>query len=233
MRVILLLSVNFVRTQWIIIVVMLAYVAGINGFLAWNVQPGEILVFLRIQGLYAISFVLLTAVPAIHSERKSRRILVVLSKGIERWRYLGGILCGCAMISGIFCVMVGLAAALSGSRTNSSVTGLTAFLIMLFAASVCAASIGMFCSTFLHPMFATGLASALVALPALGMMRGWNLPPVLFPVGEAVRRISDFKFQKADAGVWIVVVAALAQALMFWMAGAIMFARRDVTTASE
>jgi len=233
MRVILLLGVNFLRTQWIVVVVMLAYVAGINGFLAWNVQPGEVLVFLRIQGLYAISFVLLTAVPAIHNERKSRRILVVLSKGIERWQYLGGILCGCAMIAAIFCLVVGLAAALGGSRTNSPVTGLAPFLVMLFAASVCVASIGIFCSTFLHPMFATGLASVLVAVPSLGMIRGWDLPPVLFPVGEAVRRISDFKFREADAGVWIVVAAALVQALVFWKAGTMTFARRDVTTASE
>src|SRR5258708_38041124 len=86
MRVILLLGVNFLRAQWIVVVVMLAYVAGINGFLAWNVQPGEVLVFLRIQGLYAISFVLLTAIPAIHTERKSRRILVVLSKRSEERR---------------------------------------------------------------------------------------------------------------------------------------------------
>jgi len=82
-------------------------------------------------------------------------------------------------------------------------------------------------------MFATGLASVLVAVPSLGMIRGWDLPPVLFPVGEAVRRISDFKFREADAGVWIVVVAALVQALVFWRAGAMTFARRDVTTASE
>lgn len=233
MRVILLLGVNFLRAQWIVVVVMLAYVAGINGFLAWNVQPGEVLVFLRIQGLYAISFVLLTAIPAIHTERKSRRILVVLSKGIERWQYLGGILCGCALIAGIFCLMVGLAAVLGGARTNSPVTGLVPLLLMVFSASVCVASIGIFCSTFLHPMFATGLASVLVAVPSLGMMRGWNLSPVLFPVGEVVRRVSDFKFREPDAGVWTVVAAALVQALLFWIAGTLTFARRDVTTSSE
>lgn len=233
MKVILLMGVNFLRTQWIVVVVMLAYVAGIDGFLAWDAKPGEVLTFLRIQGLYAISFVLLTAIPAIHSERKSRRILVVLSKGIERWQYLGGVLCGCAMISAIFCVMVGVAAVAAGARTGSSVAGLAPLLLMVFAASVCVASIGIFCATFLHPMFATGLASALVAVPSLAMIRGWKLPSILFPVGEAIRRISDFNFQPMDGAVWTVVAAALAQALVFWMAGAITFARRDVTTSSE
>jgi len=233
MRVIFILGVNFLRTQWIVVLVMLAYVAGVNSFLAWNVQPDEVLVFLRIQGIYAMSFVLLTAVPAIHTERKSRRILAVLSKGIERWQYLGGLLCGCAMISAIFCVAVGLAAFLGASRAGMAVTGLVELLLLVFLACLTAASVGLFCAAFLHPMLAAGAATAILALPVMGRMHGWSLPPVLFPVAEVARRVMEFRFTTPGADDWTVAAAALAQVVIFWAAAAAVFARRDVTTSSE
>src|SRR5258708_4110130 len=194
MRAILLIATNFARTQWLPVAIMTAYLAGIGGVFGWHEQHPDVRFFLQWHSYNVLFVVTMIAIPAIWSERRSRRILAVLSKGIDRWQYLGGILCGCAMIAGIFCLMVGLAAVLGGARTNSPVTGLVPLLLMVFAASVCVASIGIFCSTFLHPMFATGLASVLVAVPSLGMMRGWNLSPVVFTVGEGVRTESVVKF---------------------------------------
>jgi ABC-type transport system involved in multi-copper enzyme maturation permease subunit len=233
MRIIFILGTNFLRTQWIVVLVMLAYVIGINSFLVWNVQRDEVLVFLRIQGIYAISFVLLTAIPAIHSERKSRRILTVLSKGIERWQYLGGLLCGCMMISALFCLLVGLAAFWGTFRAGMASTGLLELMLLVFLACGLAASAGLFCSTFLHPMLATGVAAALLALPALGLTYGWRLSPLLFPVAEVARRVTDFRFNPPATGYWNVAAATVAQTLVFWAAGAVAFARRDVTTSSE
>lgn len=232
MRIIFILGFNFLRTQWIVVLIMLAYIGGINGFLGWNAQRDDVQVFLRVQCLYAISFVLLTAVPAIHGERKSRRILAVLAKGIERWQYLGGVLCGCAMISAIFCVAVGAAAFGGAFNAGMASTGLMGLVFLVFLACCLAASIGVFCSTFLHPMLAAGVATALLALPALARAHGWNFPPVLFPVAAIVQRVMEFRFGSPGGG-WIPAAGALAQIVLFWAAGARAFARRDVTTAVE
>ena len=233
MRIIFLLGLNFLRTQWIVIVVMLAYVVGMNSFLVWNVQPGETVTFLRIEAIYAMSFVLLVAVPAIHGERRSRRIVAVLSKGIERWQYLGGLLCGCALIAAIFCAAIGLAAWTGALRAGIPSTGLPAVVALVFMGSIAVASTGLFCSTFLHPMLATGIAAALLALPAAARTAGWDAPPMLFPVAEIVRRVTEINPSSAGAGTWKLGAAALIQALLFWAAGALTFARRDVTTSME
>ena len=98
MRAIVLIGINFVRTQWIALAVMCAYVLGIGGIYRIHTQRDEILFFLRWHAGYAIFFATMIAIPALQTERKTRRILAVLSKGIHRWQYLGGLLCGCAMI---------------------------------------------------------------------------------------------------------------------------------------
>ena len=89
MRAIVLIGINFVRTQWIALAVMCAYVLGIGGIYRVHTQREEILFFLRWHAGYAIFFATMIAIPALQTERKTRRILAVLSKGIHRWQYLG------------------------------------------------------------------------------------------------------------------------------------------------
>src|SRR5262249_33817639 len=111
MRAILLLGVNFVRTQWIALAVMTAYMVGIGGVFRSRVHSSDVLFFLRWHGGYAVFLATMIAIPAIQMERKTRRILAVLSKGIHRWQYIGGILFGCALASALFCGLVGSIAA--------------------------------------------------------------------------------------------------------------------------
>jgi hypothetical protein len=137
------------------------------------------------------------------------------------------------MISAIFCVAVGLAAYLGAARADLAVTGLVELMLLVFLGCLTVASVGLFCSAFLHPLLAAGAAAAILAWPALALARGWNLPPVLFPVAEVTRRVTEFKFNAPDAGTWNIAAAAIAQTLIFWAAAAAVFARRDVTTSSE
>src|SRR5712672_304385 len=161
MRSIVLIGINFVRTQWIALVVMCTYVLGIGGIYRVHTQRDEILFFLRWHAGYAIFFATMIAIPALQAERKSRRILAVLSKGIHRWQYLGGILCGCAIISAIFCLLVGGIAAWLCRQGGLSPEGLGPLMLALFFCCVAAASVGLFCSVFLHPLFATAATSAI------------------------------------------------------------------------
>src|SRR2546421_9819577 len=132
MRAIFLIGINFVRTQWIALAVMCTYVLGIGGIYRVHTQRDEILFFLRWHAGYAIFFATMIAIPALQTERKTRRILAVLSKGIHRWQYLGGLLCGGAMVAAVFCLLIGVTAAWLGQQARIPVHAVATIRTLLF-----------------------------------------------------------------------------------------------------
>src|SRR5215813_6250899 len=140
MRVILLLGANFLRTQWIALAVMTAYIAGIGGVFRSHVRPADVLFFLRWHAGYSVFLATMMAVPALQMERKTRRILAVLSKGIHRWQYIGGLLCGCAMAAALFCLLVGGIASWLCQQGGIAAHGLATVTLALFSICVAAAA---------------------------------------------------------------------------------------------
>lgn len=233
MKVILLLGTNFVRSQLLLLAIVLAYVICLTSFLAFHEQLPDLLFFIRQQAIYAIALGAMVVVPAIQNERKSRRVLNVLSKGIHRWQYLGGLLCGSMLISAMFCMAVGLSAMWLARRAAMPVSGLAELMLILFLASVAAASTALFCSTFLHPFLALPATAALVFLPFAAEADGWHLAGNLFPVFVAMRLVLGFSFHSPLSGLWATGIAALVHTSLFWLAASLVFARRDITVASE
>ena len=234
MRPILLIGINFVRTQWIALAVMSAYVLGIGGVYRVHTQPDEVLFFLRWHAGYAIFFAAMVAIPALQTERKTRRILAVLSKGIHRWQYLGGILCGCAMISALFCLLIGVTAAWLGQQGGIRIDGLAEIAFVLFCCCVASAATGLFFSTFLHPLLATAATSTVLALPLMFIQSGWRAPWALFPVAALFRTLwTTFHFQPLGSMERTLALSAIAHAIIFWIAAALVFARRDLTISPE
>jgi hypothetical protein len=233
MRAILLIGINFVRSQWIALAVMAIYMAGMGGVFRWHVQHADVVFFLRWHAAYAVLLGSMVAIPALQAERKSRRVLAVLSKGIYRWQYLGGILCGCTMISAIFCLLVGGTAAWLCRQGGFSTGGLGALILALFCCCVAAASVGLFCSIFLHPLFATAATSAILLLPLATEAAGWKMPIVVFPVPALARALMSFQFGTIGSEVWTIAGAALLHAAVFWLAASGIFSRRDVTISPE
>jgi hypothetical protein len=223
-----------VRTQWIALAVMSAYMAGIAGVYRMHTEREEVLFFLRWHAGYAAFLTTMMAIPALQMERKTRRVLAVLSKGIHRWQYLGGILFGCAVIAAIFCLLIGACVAWLGQQSGIATGGLAVMILALFTCSVAAASAGLFFATFLHPFLATAATSALLALPMVLEQAGWTAPAALFPVVAFFRTLwKDYRLQAAVNGGWAIVIAATGQTLIFWLAAALVFARRDVTISPE
>jgi hypothetical protein len=233
MRAILLIGVNFVRSQWIALAVMVAYMIGIGGVFRWYVQRADVLFFLRWHSGYAVFLGTMVAIPALQAERKSRRILAVLSKGIHRWQYIGGLLCGCGMIAAVFCLLVGGIAGWLCYQGGFSPDGLGTLTLALFCCCVAAASVGLFCSVFLHPFVATAATSAIFLLPFAMEAAGWQAPTELFPVPAIFRVLMSFQFGPAGNGIWAIAASALLQAVIFWLAASTVFARRDVTISPE
>lgn len=234
MRPIFLIGINFVRTQWIALAVMSAYVLGIGGVYRVHTQRDEVLFFLRWHAGYAIFFAAMIAIPALQTERKTRRILAVLSKGIHRWQYLGGILCGCAMISALFCLLIGATAAWLGQQGRIPTDGLAGIAFLLFCCCVAAAATGVFFSTFLHPLLATAATSTVLALPLVFVQSGLHAPWALFPVAALFRTLwTTFHFQSLGSLERTLTLSAIAHAIIFWIAAALIFARRDVTISPE
>lgn len=233
MRAILLIGTNFARTQWLPGAIMTAYLAGIGGVFGWHEQHPDVHFFLQ-WGAYNVIFVgTMIAIPAIWSEQRSRRVLAVLSKGIGRWQYLGGILCGCAMVSAWFCLLVGIITAWLCHKGGIPAGGLPALTLVLFLCCVTAASAAVFCSAFLHPLLATLATSVVLLLPLAAEAAGWYLPGEIFPVSAIVRVLGSFQFRPPGTGIWAIATGAVLETAFFWMAASAVFSRRDVTISPE
>src|SRR5215813_3425677 len=231
MRTIFLLGANFVRTQLVLIAIVLAYMICLTGFLAFHEQLPDLIFFVRQQAIYAIALAAMVMVTAIPNDRKSRRILSVLSKSIHRWQYLGGLLCGAVMIAGIFCLEVGLSALWLANQAGMPLAGLTQLLLMLFLASAAGASVALFCSVFLHPLLALAATMSILFFPFAAEIKGWHPPGDLFPVSTAMRAVINFNFQSSGSSLWRIAAGAVIQTVVFWVAASAVFARRDVTVA--
>ncbi len=232
MRPVFLIATNFVRTQWILLTLMLLYIAGIAAVFGWHSQRVEVLFFLRQQTYYALFLGSLVGIPAIQNERKTRRVLAVLSKGIHRWQYIAGLLLGSGLIAGAYCLAVGLATAWLCTQIGASADGLPAFMVVLFLCCMAAASVGLFWSVMMHPVLALAATGLTLALPLLLPAKHF-LAGALFPVLAMARSVLHFDFGDADRSLWRIGAAAVVQTVIFFVAASAIFARKDVTIAPE
>lgn len=233
MTAMLLLAMNFVRSQWLFLVIMVTYLLTMAGVIGWHQQRPEVVFYVRLESAYVLGFGMLIALPAIQTDIKSRRIVAVLSKGIHRWQYVGGLLCGCMMITAFLCAVVWGSVELLAAQGSLPATGLTQIMIVLFLGSAAAASVAMFWSVVLHPKLAAGATLAVLLLPVMLESRGIYRLSGLFPVYQVFRVVNDFRFQNPGAGLWHIAAAATLQAVIFWVAASVLFARKDVTVTSE
>lgn len=234
MRVILLLAGNYVRMQWVTLLIMTLYLVGISGVFSLHQEKQEVLFFLRSQPLYVLFVALMLAVPAIQTDRKSRRLLAVLSKGIHRWQYLAGILGGCGIMTALFSFLIWASAYALCRRGGNPTEGLGLLAAALCASGMAAASAGLLYSTFLHPLLATAAATGTLLVPIAFTTDSMNkgAANVFFPVAGMVHTLVHYRFGLVE-GLWSIIITAVICTLAFWAGASAIFERRDVTISPE
>jgi hypothetical protein len=237
MKGILLIAVNFVREQrWPILVLLLwVLLLAFLGLTTSAAREGEDLLFVFKQvALYVVAFSVFFGSSAIYNDRRSRRILGVLSKALERRQYLSGLVLGIAMASAIYCFALGLTGCWTLGEAGFPVEQVWFLMLCLVAACTLAGTVALMFSTFLNPFFAAGATAAAMGLPpalsyAFGIQQISYLIPV-YPLAATVLRAS---FGSAERNSWFPIALAVVETLLFWALSARIFSYVDIAVSVD
>ena len=227
-----LIAVNVVREQRWFLLLMFGYIAGITTLMSLVERREEdVLLVFKQEAIYGTFFSVVIAASLIQGERKTRRIIAVLSKAISRREYLAGAIGGVNLATAVFYGAVFLSLFILFPR----VPGGTALelLLHLMAASMLASVVTIFFTTFLHPLVAT-MATGLALASALLFERlGWHVSARALPVVALIKHALSFS---PDGGLGLApgaLVLAVAECVALWLVASWIFGLRDITTTVE
>ena len=233
MRPTLIIARNFLRQmRWILLIYPLVAIAFAVTLVMANdrIARDDLDFYFVQQFVYAIGIATFLAGQANYNERKSRRILGVLSKGIERRDYLAGLLGGVFASSAVFLAGVLLGALFMAAHGQFQIPPVFAAVVLMWFSCCLSAAFAMFLSTFLHPLLAvagtffligSGVAAQIIRISA-GM---W------FPVYQLNLEARQLLVGKS-AHV-LVVPIAITEIFIFWLLAGLIFNRRDIAVAIE
>lgn len=230
MKAVSLIALNLVREQRWPLLTLILYVVLFGGSMA--LVPGSAgedeLFFLRSSSMYGLAFTALLAASAINNERRSRRILAVLSKGIERGEYLGGVLAGAMLGALVYCAAIFAI----GIATSWSAASIGVFILVLLALYLRTATLALMLSTMLHPLLATATAALLLAAEGLLARALGGVWLSALPSWILVDRAVNFGHSGWHAP-WYACTWALAHTVVLWAIATAIFSRRDIAVAVE
>ncbi len=236
MRPVLLIGANFLREQrWplgllLVFVVLYSGLAGL--FSSAAIAVDDVLFFVKQQAIYGIAFTGFLAASAIYNERRSKRILAVLSKAVTRSQYIAGLMVGTLAAAAMYCVAVGTFGAPMFARVGLPPRSVWLLATMLMAACALTSAVTMFFSTFLHPLFAMAVSALALSFTAVMSRLGLGWENVL-PVYGLMDRILSFGDIRHWIGPWAMISWALADAAVLWLAASCVFSFRDVAVSVE
>jgi len=235
MMAIVLMATNFLRQRrwpvillfvWILVTAWLA--KGFSG----RPDAGDVVFHVQQQSIYICIFSAFLAADALHTERKSRRILLLLAKAVSRADYLLAVIVGTAGLAAAYAFFSALCSLWLSARAALPSGGIWGLLPLVVAGAMLSASVAVFLSTFLNPYFATACTLALFCapIPFHVQHRAWSLWLPGFPLLVQFLR---FSFRPEWAPSWIAVIASLVESVLFWLLASAIFARRDVAVPVE
>lgn len=236
MKAVLLIAFNFVREQrWPILVLLLWILLLVFLGLATDIRSSreDLLFVFKQVAIYAVAFSIFFAGSAIYNERRSRRILSVLSKAVGRQQYLSGLVLGVSAASAIYCFALGLTGSWTLGGAGFPVSQVWFLMLCLLAACTLAGTIALMFSTFLNPFFAAGATAFVLVFPAVaGRILGPGWADVV-PVWKLGAMILSASFDAPVTDLWFPLGLAVAETVAFWLVSARIFAYVDIAVAVE
>lgn len=236
MRQVRLIAINFAREQrWPILVLMLwVAVLSIMGLVVdLRKSGGDVLLVYKQVAAYGIAFAVFFGASAIHNERKTRRILSVLSKSVAREQYIAGLLCGIIFAVSIYCFALALTGTWILMPAGFPVAHVWFLMLCLMIACVLSAAVAVLFSTFLNPLFATLAAILVLALPAVAGLQFDSKWAGVIPVYSLVELLMDASFSGRWTARWELLLLGLLESAVCWVAASWVFSRRDIAVAVD
>jgi ABC-type transport system involved in multi-copper enzyme maturation permease subunit len=236
MRTVLLIAANFVREQrWPILVLLLWVLVMCVLGLIMDVRSNreDLLDIFRQLPIYGIAFAVFIGGAAIHNERKSRRILAVLSKSVRRGEYISGLLVGMIFALALYAFCMGLTGTWVLGQGGFSLTLLWFLMLSFLVACVLASALAVFFSTFMTPLFATLATGLVLGIPFVLMLqfgRNWAFLIPVYPLLDSFQKASFSTRLQPD---WRPFILAALEIVGFWLLASWIFARRDIAVAPD
>jgi hypothetical protein len=234
MRSVLLIAINFLReSRWAISLLLLwAVISGAAAVYSIKESQDDALFFVKQQAVYGVVFTAFLASSAIYNQRRSRRILAVLSKAVSRAEYLAGLEVGFLVAAAVYSAAVAMLGAWVFARAGFSVTRVIPLVVMLFAASALAGSVALVFSTFLSPLFAIALTAIVVGINGVLAQTSSGILAQVMPTYALMQSILGFSFDNW-APEWAAVGWALVESVAVWALASLIFSYRDLAVAIE
>jgi ABC-type transport system involved in multi-copper enzyme maturation permease subunit len=232
----LLIAGNFLREHRWPVVILLAWIVfttlATAGVGQQRVVADDVVFFVQQQAVYICGFTAFLAANAINNERKSRRILLVLSKAVSRGEYLLALLSGTEVMAVIYAALFAVCCTWLASRADLPTRGIWIVAVLVAVGSAVSAAVGMFFSTFLNPYLAMAMTVALFGAP--GALHAAHRPGLrLMPGLPVLAEILCFRFHPDWTMHWGVVAIAVIEAALFWGLAAVVFSYKDIAVPVE
>ena len=228
MRAVWLLALNFAFEQRWTVVVMLVYGVFLGSIALYKPQPQDVVSLARMMAMYGVLFGGVLAAAAVQQDRRTRRILSVLSKGITRGQYLAGVLLGIFLALCVYWLVVAVAMTWAAARVGLNPASVSTYVVFTLSACLLALVTPLFFATLFPPMLALGFAGAVLALAAVAP----EPLRTLLSVETLARTLGEYAFT-GQRLPWSAAVMAIADTVVLWAAATLIFSRRDLAVAVD
>ena len=236
MKPVLLIAINFAREQrwpifvlllWVLLLAFLGLVTDIRH------DREDLLLLFKYVAVYAVVFSIFFGGSAIYNERRSRRIVSVLSKAVGRQQYLSGLVLGVTLACAIYCFALGMTGSWTLGEAGFPVSQVWFLMLCLVAACTLAGTVALTFSTFLNPFFAAGATAVVLGLPALASHTMGPQWAYVIPVWELALTVIRASFDSPGTASWFLIEQAVAQTVALWLLSARIFSYVDIAVAVE
>ncbi len=236
MKNVFLIAGNHLRDQRWILLTMFGYVlfmSSIMGAVVHRANYEDARFFVEQQMWFAVLFGMFLSTSAYNTDMRTRRLPSILSKAVERWQYLLGVLTGNTTAIVAYCFVVALLGLLFSTRAGHPLTGVGQFAGNVLVATVAVEAVGLFFGLLVPPIFATtATIGFLTAVPLVALQYAPEfvyLAPVGLLAKQTVRSFNGASAPQLSEAV----AATLIYSVIVFLVALAVFRRRDLASATE